>query len=57
MKINFDTFHRISLQLIAVTCYVLQEDKTIRHLCNIDVQLKKEVCLTTRDRRYRQKSI
>jgi hypothetical protein len=53
MKINFDTFHSISLQLIAVTCYVLWEDKTIEHLCNIDVQLKEEVCLTAQERRNR----
>jgi len=54
MKINFDTFHSISLQLIAETCCVLWEDKTIKHLCNIDLQLKEEVCLPYNTRlRYR----
>lgn len=54
IKIYFDTFHSISLQLIAVTCSVVWKDKTLEHLCNIGLQCSSSLpCGTGILTRYR----
>jgi len=54
IKIYFDTFHSISLKLIAVTCSVVWKDKTLEHLCNIGLQCSSSLlCGTGTLPRYR----
>jgi len=53
IKIYFDTFHSISLQLIAVSCSVVWKDKTL-DLCNIGLQCSSNLlCGTGTLPRYR----